>query len=430
MSVEPTAPSATLARPARRGGSPSRAIVGALAVLALMSVVRWITGANDLTSPGTFGAVLIGSVPILLAGLGGLYSERTGVVNIGLEGMMILGTWVGAWAGWKYGPWAGVIGGTLGGGLGGLLHALATVTFGIDQVVSGVAINILAAGLTRFLSVVAYPLGSGGSATQSPVVGGDLPNVSLPVLAGGTIFGWKSPDLFGWVAGHRWLLVSDAAGVLKGVTRDVAVLTLIAIALIPITWWFLWRTTLGLRMRSVGENPAAAEALGVPVYSMRYLGVVISGCLAGMGGAFLVLEGGGSIYREGQTGGRGFIGLAALIFGNYRPSGVGFAAGLFGYAQALQLRSGKAVHGLLLFIAVGLAIAGTWLLWRRARAGSGLLLALAAGSLIWYLASSSIAGEFVSITPYVVTLFVLALASQKLRAPAADGRPYRKGQAR
>jgi simple sugar transport system permease protein len=406
-----------------------RILLIGLVVFVVLSIVRATTSSNDLTASGTFQAVLVLAVPIYLAGLGGLYSERTGVVNIGLEGMMILGTWFGAWAGWKFGPWAVVIGGAIGGGLGGLLHALATVTFGIDQVVSGVAINILALGFSRFLSVVAYPVGSGGSATQSPQVSGNLPNVSLPILAGGKIFGWQSPDVFGWIARHHWIFLSDAAGILKGLTAHVSVLTLLALALIPITYWFLWRTTLGLRLRSVGENPASAESLGVAVYSMRYIGVTISGCLAGLGGAFLVLESAG-IYREGQTAGRGFIGLAALIFGNYRPGGVGAAAGLFGYAQALQLRSAKAIHGILLFVTVLLVLAAlSLILRRRSLLGSGILFALAAGSLAWYLTSTTIAGEFVSITPYVVTLLVLAVASQKLRVPAADGRPYRKGQA-
>ena len=406
-----------------------RMLLIGLVVFVVLSIVRATTNSGDLTASGTFQAVLVLAVPIYLAGLGGLYSERTGVVNIGLEGMMILGTWFGAWAGWKFGPWAGVVAGAFGGGLGGLLHALATVTFGIDQVVSGVAINILALGFTRFLSVVAYPLGSGGSATQSPQVTGNLPNVSIPILAGGKIFGWQSPDLFGWIARHHWIFLSDAAGILKGLTSQIAVLTLIAVALIPLTYWFLWRTTLGLRLRSVGENPASAESLGVAVYSMRYIGVTISGCLAGLGGAFLVLESAG-IYREGQTGGRGFIGLAALIFGNYRPGGVGAAAALFGYAQALQLRSAKAVHGVLLFVTVLLVLAALLLIARRRSLfGAGILFALAAGSIAWWATSTTIAGEFVSITPYVVTLLVLAVASQKLRVPAADGKPYRKGQA-
>jgi simple sugar transport system permease protein len=401
--------------------------VGALAVLGMLSLVRVVTGANDLTSPGTFGAVLVLAMPIMLAGLGGLYSERTGVVNIGLEGMMILGTWFGAWAGWKYGVWWGVVLGTLGGGLGGLLHAVATVTFGIDHIVSGVAINILAAGLARFLSVVAYPLGSGGSATQSPQVTGTLPNLTVPVLAGGKVFGWRSPDFFGWLSQQHWFLVSDVAGLLKGLTGDIAWLTVIALAIVPLTYWFLWKTTLGLRMRSVGENPVAAESLGVPVYTMKYIGVVISGCLAGLGGAFLVLESAG-IYREGQTGGRGYIGLAALIFGNYRPGGIAGAAGLFGYAQALQLRSDKAIHALLLFVTLALAIVGVWLVIRGSRWGAGILIATAAGALSWFVTSDTIAGEFVYMTPYVVTLLVLSLASQQLRVPAADGKRYRKGQ--
>jgi ABC-type uncharacterized transport system permease subunit len=364
----------------------------------------------------------------MLAGLGGLYAERSGVVNIGLEGMMILGSWFGAWAGWKYGPWWGVVLGMLGGGAGGLLHAVATVTFGIDQIVSGVAINVLAAGLTRFLSVVAYPLGSGGSATQSPQVTGSLPNVSLPVLAGGKVFGWQSPDAFGWIAKHHWFLLSDVAGLLHGVTKNVAVLTMIAVALVPLTYWFLWRTTPGLRLRSVGEHPMAAESLGVPVYAMKYTGVTISGCLAGLGGAFLVLESAG-IYREGQTGGRGFIGLASMIFGNWRPTGVLGAAGLFGYADALRLRSEFAVHGLLLFVAILLGLLVVWQLVRR-RTTQGIAMAALGGAIFfWYQVSDSISNQFVYMTPYVVTLLVLAVATQRLRPPAAEGRPYRKGQA-
>jgi ABC-type uncharacterized transport system permease subunit len=415
-------------RPPRPGiGRRQRTLLGVAAVLVLLSFVRVVTGANDLTSPGTFGAVLTLMIPIMLAGLGGLYSERTGIVNIGLEGMMILGTWFGAWAGWKYGPWAGVVIGTMGGAMGGLLHALATVTFGIDHVVSGVAINILAGGLSRFLSVVAYPLGSGGSATQSPQVTGNLPNVSLPVLAGGKIFGWRSPDLFGWFAKQHWFLISDAAGVLKGVTADVAVLTLISLALVPLTYWFLWRTRTGLRLRSVGEQPMAAESLGVRVYTLKYVGVVISGALSGLGGAFLVLESAG-IYREGQTGGRGFIGLAALIFGNWRPGGVLAASTLFGYASALQLRSAKAVHGLILFVAIAIVTGFLWMALRKRSPRAWVLAVLSGLAFWWYFGTSSIPNQFVYMTPYVVTLLVLAVASQRLRPPAWDGRRYIKGQ--
>ena len=414
--------------PARpRGRRVSFALILAALVLIILSFVRWVTGANDLTSSGTFSATLRVSMPILLAGLGGLYAERAGVVNIGLEGMMILGTWFGAWAGWHWGPWAGVAFGMAGGAAGGLIHAVATVTFGIDHIISGVAINILAAGVTRFLSVIAYTNVPGAGITQSPQVRGSIPDVNLPVVAGGHLFGVKTPDMFGWIERHHWFLVSDTGALLKGVTSNVAVLTLAAVALIPITWWVLWRTAFGLRLRSVGEHPVAAESLGVPVYTMKYLAVTISGALAGLGGAFLVFEEAG-IYREGQTAGRGFIALAALIFGNWRPLGVAAGAGLFGYADALQLRSNSSILALLLFVAIVMGAAATWFLVRR-RIGPAVAVAVLAGLVFWWhTAANRVANEWVAITPYVVTLAVLALAAQRLRPPAADGRRYRKGQ--
>jgi len=395
-------------------------------VILLLSAVRWFTGASDLTSSNTYGAALRLGVPILLAGLGGLYAERTGVVNIGLEGMMILGTWFGAWGGVEFGAWWGVVLGILGGAMGGLIHAVATVSFGVNQIVSGVAVNILAAGVTRFLSVIAFT-GHGGGATQSPQVTSNLPNLTVPVLAGGKPFGWQSPDLLGWFERQHWFFVSDVAALFRGFMAELSILTVITLLLVPATYFFLWRTRLGLRMRSAGENPVAAESLGVPVYTMKYLGVIISGALAGLAGAFLVLEAAG-IYREGQTGGRGFIGLAAMIFGNWRPTGVAAAAGLFGYADALNLRSAQAVHALLLFVAVGLLGLAIWYL-IRGRVSAGVLSA-AVGVLVfvWYAVTDDVPRQFIFITPYVATLLVLAVASQRLRPPAADGLPYRRGQ--
>jgi simple sugar transport system permease protein len=395
-------------------------------VILMLSAVRWFTGASDLTSSNTYGAALRLAVPILLAGLGGLYAERTGVVNIGLEGMMILGTWFGAWGGVEFGPWWGVVLGIFGGALGGLVHAVATVSFGVNQIVSGVAVNILAAGVTRFLSVIAFT-GHGGGATQSPQVTSNLPNLTVPLLAGGKPFGWQSPDLLGWFERQQWFLVSDVAALFRGFMAELSILTVITLLLVPATYFFLWRTRLGLRMRSAGENPVAAESLGVPVYTMKYLGVLISGALAGLAGAFLVLEAAG-IYREGQTGGRGFIGLAAMIFGNWRPTGVAAAAGLFGYADALNLRSAQAVHALLLFVAIALLGLAIWYL-IRGRISTGLL-AGAIGVLVfvWYAVTEDVPRQFIFITPYVATLLVLAVASQRLRPPAADGLPYRRGQ--
>ncbi len=399
------------------------------AALLVLVIVREITGTNELTASGTFGAALSLTVPILLAGLGGLWAERVGVVNIGLEGMMILGTWFGAWAGWKWGPWYGVVIGTAGGAAGGLIHAVATVTFGVDHVVSGVAINILAGGVARFLSVIAYPASSGGSATQSPQVQGTVFHFTMPFLAGGPFFGMdKTSDLFGWLERRHWFLLSDVGGLLKGLFFDLSALTIIAVLLVPASFWWFWRTRLGLRMRAVGENPIAADSLGIRVYTMKYIGVTVSGALAGLAGVFLVLEAAG-IYREGQTGGRGFIGLASLVFGNWRPGGVAAAAGLFGYANALQLRSDPAIHALILFITIGLAAGALWLAYRRRWLGSPVLLGLAGAAFAWWVLSSHVPAQLVGTAPYVVTLVVLSIASQRLRPPRWDGRPYRKGQA-
>jgi simple sugar transport system permease protein len=414
--------------PKRMGLAERRGLIGVCVALLLLVIVRQVTGVTELTSSNTFNAALGTAVPILFAGLGGLWSERVGVVNIGLEGMMILGTWFGAWAGWKYGVYWGVVLGALGGAAGGLLHALATVTFGVDQVVSGVAINILAAGLVRFLSVVVYQNVPTAGPTQSPHVPGTVFHFTLPLLSGGPLFGIQHTwDVLGTIEGWHVFLLSDAAGLVKGVTSDLSGLTILALLLVPFSAWWFWRTRIGLRMRSVGENPIAADSLGVHVYGMKYLGVCISGALAGLGGVFLVVEAAG-IYREGQTAGRGYIGLASLIFGNWRPGGVAAAAGLFGYADALRLRSDPAIHGLLLFAAIGLAVAGIWLAVRKKPTLGAALVILSGGLFAWWASTSSVPAQLVSTVPYITTLVVLSVASQRLRPPAWDGRPYRKGQ--
>jgi len=416
--VAPQAPTGERARRSLPGGR-QRLLLGALGLLLLLSLVRIVSGADDITSSGTVGAALRLAVPIGLAGLGGLWAERSGVVNIGLEGMLILGTWFGAYAGYQYGPWVGIAAGVLAGALGGLLHALATVTFGVDHVVSGVAINLLGAGTAQYLSTVAYGDGSipGAGPTQSALVD-PVPLVSLPVLSDG-------PDLLGRLERTHLPVLGDLAGVLRGLTADVSLITVLAVLLVPISVAVLWHTAFGLRLRSVGENPVAAESLGVPVYRLKYIAVVISGALAGLGGAALVT---GSIYREGQTAGRGFIGLAAVIFGNWRPGGLAAGAALFGYADALQLRAGSAVRALLLFVALLLVVVAVRQALRRRipLAVAGVVLALA--FFLWYLAVDAVPSQLVGFTPHLVTLLVLAVASQRLRPPAADGQPYRRGQ--
>ena len=412
----------------RRRTNIWRTMAWAAGGVVLVALVRVITGADDLTSAGTFSSALRLAVPILLAGLGGLFAERCGVVNIGLEGMMIFGTWFGAWGATTWGPWQGVAIGLLGGAAGGLVHAIATVTFNVDHVISGVAINILGAGVARYLSVIAWvDKGTGGGATQSPKVQGTLGKMNLPILAGGNIFGWDSPDVLGRIASWHWFVLSDVAGVGRALTGDLSWLAVIALLLVPTAFYFLWRTSLGLRMRSAGENPWAAESLGVNVVVMKYIGVTVSGALAGLGGAFLAIELSG-IYRENQTGGRGFIALAALIFGNWSPIGVLLGAALFGFSDALRLRDPSSVHALLLLVAMGAGLGAAWMVWKRRWWSVAVLVAVAAGFGWWYGTSDAIPREFLSFTPHIVTLLVLTFATQRLRPPAADGVPYRKGE--
>ncbi len=399
----------------------------AFSVFGVLAFVRVVTGANDLTSSGTFGAALRLAVPIGLAALGGLYAERAGVVNIGLEGMMILGTWFGAWAGWQWGPWAGVFVGILGGALGGLLHALATVTFGVDHVVSGVAINILGVGVTRYLATAVFTGQPGASASLSPPVQGNVGRFTMPFVSGGDLFGWSTPDIFGWLEKRHWFFVSDLAGLGKGLTSNLSWLTVIAVLLVPFSAYLLWHTKFGLRLRSVGEAPTAADSLGVPVYLMKYIGVVISGGLAGLGGAYLVLESAGR-YKEGQTGGRGFIALAALIFGNWMPAGIAMGAGLFGFADALQLRNSDSVRALLLFVSVVVGFLALRAIYvGKPLTGLGMIVAAAVFG-FYFAITAKVPDQFVFMTPYLTTLLVLAFAAQRLRPPAADGLPWRKGQ--
>ncbi len=391
----------------------------------VLASIRIITGATDLTSTGTASAALLLSVPIVLAALGGLFSERAGVVNIGLEGMMIMGAWAGGYIGSQHGPWVGLFAAMIFGSVGALVHAIATVTFGVDHVVSGVAINIIAAGLVRYLSTLLYQGGSWPGPSQSPGIESISLN-GLPVLSGGHYFGWKSPDLLGSIANLNWFFISDLASILRGLTGDVSYVTVVAISFVPISYFILWRTAFGLRLRSAGEAPVAAESLGVNVYAMKYAGVLISGGFAGLGGGFLAIVA-ASNYQENQVAGRGYIGLAALLFGNYRPGGLLAGAGLFGFADALQLRDSAAIHALLLFIVAILAFVA----FRKFKAGKqlGAIFSLAAaGFTLWfYFAVDELPGQLVTMTPYIATILVMALASQRLRMPAADGIPYRRG---
>jgi len=401
-------------RRSRRMSPGAILLVAALGIFLIFSVIRQLTGANDLTSSGTVAAGLAAAVPIGLAALGGLWAERSGVVNIGLEGMMVLGTWGCAYLAWDHGAWWGVLFGTLLGAVGGLVHAIATVTFGVDHIISGVAINIIAPSIALYLTKVTFANYPGGGQKQSPQLH-DVKHITLPF----------SDSLFDLEKKH-WFLVSDVAGVFRGLTTGLSLMTITAVLAIVISGLVLWRTAFGLRVRSCGEAPYAAESLGVNVYKYKYIAVIFSGAMAGLGGAALALA--ASQFRDGQTGGRGFIGLAALIFGNWRPGALSAGAGLFGYTDAIQLRSATAVHALLLLVAVALVLVAVW----QARTGQRVIatvaVVIAVLAVIWYFLTDEVPAELVGTTPYVITILVLALASQRLRMPKADGKVYRKGE--
>ncbi|GAA2555073.1 ABC transporter permease [Pseudonocardia hydrocarbonoxydans] len=392
------------------------AIVVAVGV-GLLAVTATLTGQIQLTSSGTTQAAVRLLLPILFAALGGLWAERAGVINIGLEGMMILGTWGAAWAGYQWGPYAAVVGGLVFGVLGGLLHAVATVSFGVNHIVSGVAITLLGLGVTKYLSTLLF-LPVSGNPRQSPRVEG-FETFSVQPLA----------DALAAVEAQQRVVLSDVAGLLGGLLSGLTPLVVLGFVLVPASYLLLWRTSFGLRLRSCGENPVAAESLGVQVYLYKYIALIVSGALAGLGGAALTLNPGQLGYLEGQTGGRGYIGLAAMIFGNWRPGGLLAGSALFGYVDGVQLRAGgEAVHALLYgasILAVGLAV--LWVLQRRWQTAA---IALVAGAAVYavYFSTETVPREFASYAPQIVTLLVLAVASQRLRPPAAIGMEYRRGE--
>ncbi|MDG1411913.1 MAG: ABC transporter permease [Acidimicrobiales bacterium] len=395
----------------------------------ILTVVQSLTDTERLTSATTSSAMLRWAVPIMLAGLGGLFSERAGVVNIGLEGMLILGMWFGAWGTINYGPWWGLVIGILGGGLGALVHAIATVSFGVDHIISGVAIIIAAPGITRFLSSEIFANYDGGSITQSPGVDG-VGKFTFPFMSGGNIGSWTSPDILGWFIDKGWWFVGDLASVARGLTFNLSQMTVLAYLLVPLSAWVLWRTRFGLRLRIAGENPLAGESQGINIIRYKYIGVLLSGALAGFGGAFISSPELNGIYLEGSTLQRGFIGLAALIIGNWRPTGVMAAALLFGYPTALGKRDleGTATHSLLLVAVIALAFIVLWALSRHKTSDAILagVLALLAG--YWFLSADTVPKWWTDIQPQIFVILVLVFFAQRLRMPMAVGQPYRKGE--
>ncbi|HWB21278.1 MAG TPA: ABC transporter permease [Gaiellaceae bacterium] len=312
---------------------------------------------------GLIAATLVYATPLTYAALGGMFSERAGVVNIALEGMMLVGAFFGIWGAVTTGNW--ILGLLIGMGMGGvfaLVHAIWAIHLRADQIVGGTAINFLALGITGYFFIQIY--GNNGTPDLSNghwFRGESIPDVHIPGLQGGGFF----DQVLGGLNLMIWL--SFAALILSYVV--------------------LFKTSLGLRLRAVGEHPRAADTVGIDVYRTRYVAVIVSGMLAAMGGAYLSI-GFVHSFNQNMTEGRGFIALAALIFGKWRPFGAFAAALLFGFSSALATQVPAAYTDSSVSV-------------------------LSSGSLF-------------QILPYVLTLIAVAGVIGRSIGPAAAGRPYVK----
>src|ERR1044071_5997425 len=272
------------------------------------------------------------ATPLILAALGGLYSERAGIINIALEGLMLAGAFTAATVTYySRNPWVGLLAAVAAGVVVASIHAVACIRFKADQVVTGMAINILFLGVPALLSGALFD--STGATPQIP-----------------------QQDLLPYAP------------------------MIIAFLLVPLTWYVLNRTPFGLRLRAVGENPEAADTAGVSVARIRYTGVLLSGALAAIGGAYLAI-GQSSLFTRNMSAGRGFIALAALIFGKWRPVQTMLACLLFGFAEAVAIQMQGVVK---------------------------------------------IPVQFIQIIPYVLTIVMLAGFIGLSRAPRSLGIPYQK----
>lgn len=311
----------------------------------------------DIFTPDLFASAVRMATPLALAAIGGTICERSGVVNIALEGMMLMGAFMGVvGATFTGNPWIGLLVAVLSGGALALIHAFASITLRTDQVVSGTAINILSLGLTGFLMEVIF----GRPGTTDPV------QRLLPV------FDIQGPTE--GVIGTVWTWINT-------IVFSYTPIVYMAIIIAVVGQWALFNTRWGLRLRSLGEHPRAADTVGISVIRGRYSAVIMSGLLGGMAGANLTLEQVGS-FTENMTNGRGFIALAANIFGRWIPGGAYLASLLFGFADALQLK-------LQLFSDI-----------------------------------INIPPQFFLMLPYILTVIVLAVAGRRSAAPAAIGKPY------
>jgi simple sugar transport system permease protein len=338
------------ARQFMRGGARwSSLFLGLGFLIAIAAFLVWAADGKSFSLTGMLESTVVRAVPIALGGLAGVLSERVAVVNIGIEGMLLAGAFAGAVVGSVAGGVIGIVGAVLVGGLFGLILGVLVITYRVDQIIAGVAINLFVLGMTSYVS--SQVLTKHHELNNAPVFRAwPIPFLSdLPVVG---------PVLF-----RQNLFVYGA------------------FIMVALATYYLFHTRAGLRARAVGEHPEAADTLGINVYRVRYINVTLAGMVAGFGGAWFTL---GSVGRfdEGMTGGRGYIGLAAMIFGRWHPVGALMAALVFGFADSLQQK---------------LAILQT-----------------------------PIPSEFLAMAPYIATIVLVAGLIGRARPPAADGKPYIK----
>jgi simple sugar transport system permease protein len=333
-----------------RGGARwSSLFLGIGLFLVITAFLVWAADGKAFSLTGMLESTVVRSVPIALGGLAGVLSERVAVVNIGIEGMLLAGAFAGAIVGSVLGGIIGVGAAIVVGGMFGFILGALVITYRVDQIIAGVAINLFVLGLTSYVS--SQVLTEYRELNDAPVFRG----IDIPVLSDIPVLG---PVLF-----RQNIFVYGA------------------LVLVAVATYYLFHTRFGLRARAVGEHPEAADTLGIDVYRTRFVNVTLAGMVAGFGGAWFTL---GSVGRfdEGMTGGRGFIGLAAMIFGRWHPVGALMAALVFGFADSLQQK---------------LAILQT-----------------------------PIPSEFLAMAPYIATIVLVAGIVGRARPPAADGKPYIK----
>ena len=333
-----------------RGVRSTNLLVGLVAFCFVAAFLIWAAKGKSMDLVGMMNTSLVRATPIALAALCGVISERAAVVNIGIEGIMLMSAMTSVMlASLTRNLYVGLLAGMLTGMFVAALHAVLVIQFRVDQIISGVAVNIIGAGASSFISN--RYLQTSNTLNNSPI----FPNIAIPGLVKIPILG---PVLF-----------------------ENNIMVYLMLILVAVIFVVLFYTRWGLRTRAVGEHPKAADTLGINVYMTRYVNVILGGMVAGMGGAYFTI---GSVGRFDKlmTAGKGFIGLAAMIFGNWNPIGALGSSLIFGFADSLQVKM--------------------------------------------QILDIPIPTEFLQMAPYIVTIIVLAGLVGRVHTPAADGSPYDK----